>query len=121
MMPVGQATVVDFLEWIRKTKPPVRSLAPLDRQVFMGLASEDKVLNEYIKAYWNALDGLSGKYCHIFQSILQLKGGEDAYTFLEELSNVPGADELQIRDLPAFVLWSDSAHLVVSMRGFDES
>jgi hypothetical protein len=90
-------------------------------RMFIFYTSEDEVLSKYIKEHWNALDGLSGEFCHVYQSMLQLHDKEDAYSYLSELRNIPGTQEIQIGDLPAFVLWSDSAHLVVSMRGLDES
>jgi hypothetical protein len=38
MMPVGKATIVDFLEWIRRSQPHVRSLSGLSKDEFISLA-----------------------------------------------------------------------------------
>jgi hypothetical protein len=44
MNPVGQATIVDFLEWIKRSHPEVRSLKGLPKSDFMVLAIQYEAL-----------------------------------------------------------------------------
>jgi hypothetical protein len=43
MMPVRKATVVDFLEWVRKNHPHIRSLLSLEEDQFMRLATDYEI------------------------------------------------------------------------------
>jgi hypothetical protein len=49
--------------------------------------------------------------------VWQLHGNEDAYTQREDLKNIPGIAEVNLNDLPLVILWSNDAHMVVSMKG----
>jgi len=78
-------------------------------------SSEDEILSEYIRDHWAALDELSGDVCEIYQSLLQLAGGEDVYSYLKDLRNIPGADSVQIDKLPMILLWSNQAAISISL------
>lgn len=80
--------------------------------------SEDEVLEKYIKNHWGALDGLSGDLCDIHVSLVQLLGGADAYSQLEEVKSLPGMSEISPDDLPALHLWSSNSAVRISLRTF---
>ena len=79
-------------------------------------SSEDEVLSNYVKEHWAALDGLSGNVCDVYPSMLQLGGGEDAYTALPNLKGIPGLDAVSPPLLPILHIWSKTANISVSLR-----
>ena len=78
-------------------------------------SSEDELLSDYIRNHWAALDELSGDVCEVYQSLLQLSGGEDVYSYLKDLRNIPGADTVRIDKLPMILLWSNQAAISISL------
>lgn len=67
------------------------------------LTSEDKIAKAYIDEHWDALDGMSGRYCDIY--VCQLG---DAYRQMAALSNIPGVFDLRPADLPCLLVWTNS-------------
>lgn len=107
---------------------PRKGAAPLERGVdllkryllvpnrmMILYSSEDVLLSDYIRDHWAALDELSGDVCEIYQSLLQLAGGEDVYSYLKDLRNIPGADTVRIDKLPMILLWSNQAAISISL------
>jgi len=80
--------------------------------------SEDELVASYILRHWAALDRLSGETCDIYPSLRQLRGKEDAYSTLNDLPNIPGANTISIRELPLILIWSDEAFYKIPMRSF---
>jgi hypothetical protein len=78
-------------------------------------SSEDEALSQYIVGNWAALDSMSNEICDIYPSLLQLSGGEDVYSFINNLHYVPGAQTVRIDKLPIILLWSDNAYLSISL------
>jgi hypothetical protein len=81
-------------------------------------SSEDDLFSTYIRDNWAALDSMSGELCDIYTSMLQLRGGEDIYSFLDDLYYIPGSESIRIDKLPIILLWSDSASLNISLSNF---
>lgn len=81
-------------------------------------SSEDEAIDAYILKHWAALDRLSGDICDIYPSLLQLEGGEDAYSTLADLTHIPGANTIKVRDLPVVLLWSDDAYAKIPIGSF---
>ncbi len=96
--------------------PEARSTDVLERYVqvpnrmLILYSSEDAAIATYVLEHWAALDRLSGDICDIYPSLLQLNGGEDAYSAIADLPNIPGANKIKVRDLPVVLIWSDEAY-----------
>lgn len=84
-------------------------------------SSEDEVIADYILQHWAALDGLSGEACDIYPSLLQMSGDEDVYSYLRSLKYIPGAEAVDVRNLPLIIIWSDVAYSVISIERFSRS
>lgn len=80
--------------------------------------SEDELLDTYIKNHWAALDGLSGDLCDIHLSLIQLLGGADAYSQLQEVKSLPGMGEISPMDLPAIHIWSSESAVRIALGRF---
>jgi hypothetical protein len=105
--------------------PESRGYDPLERfkrvpnhAIFL-YTSEDAVLDQYIRHHWAALDGLSGEACDIHVSVLQLAGGEDAYSQLFEVNSIVGLKDIKPTDLPALHIWSSNTFLTVHLHQLD--
>lgn len=104
--------------------PEARQIDALQRYISVPnrmlilYSSEDEAIGAYILDHWAALDRLSGEICDIYPSLLQLDGGEDAYSAIAELHNIPGANTIKFRDLPIVLIWSDEAYAKIPIRSF---
>jgi hypothetical protein len=87
----------------------------------VAYSSEDEFLCDYITRHWSALDGMSGDWCDIYTSMLQLSGGEDVYSAMSDLRMLPGGKALTLEALPIALLWSDKAFACISLREFSSS
>jgi len=81
-------------------------------------SSEDEAVHSYILRHWAALDRMSGEICDIYPSLMQIEGNEDAYSTIAELSNIPGASDISIRELPVILIWSDHAYAKIPIQCF---
>lgn len=106
------------------TDPAARGYDPLERyrsvpnHALFLYTDEDESLVKFVREHWAALDGLSGGSCDIYPSLVQLCGGADAYSQLDEIKSLPGLSALQLSVLPVLHVWSAHAHMTVLLDNF---
>lgn len=77
--------------------------------------SEDRMVSQYIRDHWSALDGMSADACDIHVSLTQLQGRDDAYSQLDDLRSIIGLGAVSPKDLPALHIWSQDASVRVPL------
>ncbi|GBR11222.1 hypothetical protein GLI01_34160 [Gluconacetobacter liquefaciens] len=90
-------------------------------RLVIAYSSDDESLCNYITEHWSALDGMSGKWCDIYLSMLQMSGDEDVYSAMSDLRMLPGGEALRVNALPIALLWSAGAAACISLREFSTS
>jgi hypothetical protein len=94
-----------------RASQPSRDQDPLERFRSVPLhavilyTTEDKVIDEYVKEHWAALDKLSADFCDIHPFLSQMRDQEDAYDFIDRLEvvNISGFNKLS--ELPGLFFW----------------
>jgi hypothetical protein len=99
-----------------RDEDPLQRFKAVPNHAMFLYTSEDRTLGAYIHDHWDALDGLSGDICDIHESLLQLRGEEDAYSQLKNISTIAGMSAVKLTDLPAIHIWSKDAYCTLSLK-----